>query len=217
MRRTVSKRLVESKQTVPHFYLVADVDIEEMLALRGRINQAGAVRLSVNDFVVKAFAQALMASPAANAVWAEDRILRFDRADVGVAVAVEGGLYTPIVREANAKSLSTISTEIRDLAERARDRSLSPGEYQGGSATVSNLGMYGVRQFTAIISPPHATILAVGASQRRPVETPDGGVRFTSQLTVTLSCDHRVVDGAIGAKLLGEFKTILENPLRALL
>jgi pyruvate dehydrogenase E2 component (dihydrolipoamide acetyltransferase) len=217
MRRTIAKRLVESKQTVPHFYLTADIDIDEMLDLRKRINQANPGKLSVNDFVIKAFAQALVLVPAANAVWAEDRILRFATADVGVAVAVEGGLFTPIVRGAEAKSLSTISAEVRDLAERARERKLKPQEYQGGSAAVSNLGMYGVRQFTAIISPPHATILAVGAGSRRPVETADGGVRFTTQMTVTLSCDHRVVDGALGAQLLSEFKDIMENPLRALL
>jgi len=217
MRRTIAKRLVESKQTVPHFYLTADVDIDEMLDLRKRINQANPGKLSVNDFVIKAFAQALVLVPAANAVWAEDRILRFATADVGVAVAVEGGLFTPIVRGVETKSLSTISAEVRDLAERARERRLKPQEYQGGSAAISNLGMYGVRQFTAIISPPHATILAVGAGSRRPIETADGGVRFTTQMTVTLSCDHRVVDGALGAQLLSEFKDILENPLRALL
>jgi pyruvate dehydrogenase E2 component (dihydrolipoamide acetyltransferase) len=217
MRRTIARRLVESVQTVPHFYLTADVDIDELLEVRRRINQAGPVKISVNDFVVKAYAVALMRVPAANAVWAEDRILRFEQADVGVAVAVEDGLYTPIVRGADSKSLSVIAAEIRDLAGRARERKLKAHEYQGGSAAVSNLGMYGVRQFFAIISPPHASILAVGAGERRPVETADGGVRFTSQMTVTLSCDHRVIDGALGAELLREFKAIVEEPLRALL
>ena len=217
MRRTIARRLVESKQTVPHFYLTADIDIERLLELRRQVNEGRTNKISVNDFVVKAYARALMACPAANAVWAEDRILRFARADVGVAVAVEGGLFTPVVRSADSKSLSTIAEEIRDLAERARARKLEAHEYQGGSGSVSNLGMYGVREFAAIISPPQATILAVGAAARRPVEKADGSVVFTSQMTVTLSCDHRVVDGAVGAELLREFKAILEEPLRVLL
>ena len=217
MRRTIARRLVESKQTVPHFYLTADIDIERLLELRRQVNEGRTTKISVNDFVVKAYARALMASPAANAVWAEDRILRFARADVGVAVAVEGGLFTPVVRSADSKSLSAIAEEIRDLAERARARKLEAHEYQGGSGSVSNLGMYGVREFAAIISPPQATILAVGAAARRPVEKADGSVVFTSQMTVTLSCDHRVVDGAVGAELLREFKAILEEPLRVLL
>ena len=217
MRRTIARRLVESKQTVPHFYLTADVDIERMLELRRQINEGRSTKISVNDFVVTAYARTLMAFPAANAVWAEDRILRFARVDVGVAVAVEGGLFTPVVRSADSKSLSAIAEEIRDLAERARARKLEPHEYQGGSGSVSNLGMYGVREFAAIISPPQASILAVGAAMRRPVETADGGVAFTSQMTVTLSCDHRVIDGALGAEMLREFKAILEEPLRALL
>ena len=217
MRRTIARRLVESKQTVPHFYLTADVDIERMLDLRRQINEGRSTKISVNDFVVKAYARTLMAFPAANAVWAEDRILRFARVDVGVAVAVEGGLFTPVVRSADSKSLSAIAEEIRELAERARARKLEPHEYQGGSGSVSNLGMYGVREFAAIISPPQASILAVGAAMRRPVETADGGVAFTSQMTVTLSCDHRVIDGALGAEMLREFKAILEEPLRALL
>ena len=217
MRRTIAKRLVESKQTVPHFYLQAEVELDSMLAVRRAINEAHQVKLSVNDFVVKAFAQALMRVPGANAVWAEDRILRFSRADVGVAVSVEGGLFTPVVRSADSKSLSTVSAEIRDLAQRARERSLKPHEYQGGAAAVSNLGMFGVSQFTAIINPPHATILAVGAAERRPVETADGGVRFANKMTVSLSCDHRVVDGALGAQLLAAFKAIIEEPLLALI
>jgi pyruvate dehydrogenase E2 component (dihydrolipoamide acetyltransferase) len=217
MRRTIARRLVESKQTIPHFYLVADVDIEAMLALRQQINTTQSAKLSVNDFVVKAYALALRAVPAANAVWAADRILQFEDVDVGVAVAIQGGLFTPIVRRADTKSMSAISEEIRGLAERARARKLLPAEYQGGAGAVSNLGMYGVREFTAIINPPHATILAVGAGIRRPVETADGGVRFSPQMTVTLSCDHRVVDGAIGAELLTAFKSIIAEPLRVLL
>jgi len=217
MRRTIARRLVESKQTVPHFYLTADIDIERMLELRRQVNEGRTTKISVNDFVVKAYARTLMAFPAANSVWAEDRILRFARVDVGVAVAVEGGLFTPVVRSADSKSLSAIAEEIRDLAERARVRKLEAHEYQGGSGSVSNLGMYGVREFAAIISPPQASILAVGAAMRRPVETADGGISFTSQMTVTLSCDHRVIDGALGAEMLREFKATLEEPLRALL
>jgi pyruvate dehydrogenase E2 component (dihydrolipoamide acetyltransferase) len=154
--------------------------------------------------------------PAANAVWAEDRILCFRHSDVGVAVALEGGLLTPVIRKAETKSLSAISAEMKDLAARARQKKLRPDEYQGGSTAISNLGMYGIREFSAIINPPHATILAVGAGQRRPVETEEGGVRFVSQMTVTLSCDHRVVDGALGAQLLDAFKGLMQRPLTML-
>lgn len=217
MRRTIARRLVESKQTVPHFYLTADVRIDRMLELRREINDGREARISVNDFVVKAYAAALRACPAANAVWAEDRILQFSRVDVGVAVAVDGGLFTPVVRGADAKSVSAIADEIRDLAARARTGDLAAREYQGGAGSVSNLGMYGVGEFAAIINPPHATIIAVGAGTRRPHEAAEGGVAFASEMTVTLSCDHRVVDGALGAELLRTFKTIIEEPLRALL
>ncbi len=216
MRRIIAKRLTESKQTVPHFYLTAEIEIEELLALRQRIKEGGTA-VSVNDFVVKAFARALLQVPAANAVWAEDRVLQFSRADVGVAVAVEGGLFTPVIRDAGSKTLSAIGAEIRELAGRARDRKLKPAEYQGGSAAVSNLGMFGVREFAAIINPPHASILAVGAGERRPVETKDGGVRFVSKMTVTLAVDHRVVDGAVGAQLLAAFKALMENPISVLI
>ena len=217
MRRTIARRLVESKQTVPHFYLSVDVDIEKMLALRQTANAAQASKLSVNDFVVKAFALALVAVPAANAVWAEDRILRFSRVDMGIAVAVDGGLFTPVVRDAGTKSVVVVAAEIRALAQRARDRKLKPQDYQGGAASVSNLGMFGVRQFSAIINAPQSTILAVGAAQRRPVEAADGSVRFSSQMTVTLSCDHRVVDGALGAELLAAFRKVIEEPVLTLL
>ena len=217
MRRTIARRLVESKQTVPHFYLTTDVRIDRMLELRRQINEGRSTRISVNDFVVKAYSAALRACPQANSVWADDRILRFAGVDVGVAVAVDGGLFTPVLRGADTKSLSTISDEIRDFAARARTGKLEAREYQGGVGSVSNLGMYGVREFAAIINPPQATILAVGAATRRPHESPDGGVAFASEMTVTLSCDHRVVDGALGAELLREFKAIIEDPLRALL
>lgn len=223
MRRTIAARLTQAKQTIPHFYLTADVSIDALLKVRAEANSAAprpdgaaAYRISVNDFIIKALALALRRVPAANAVYAEDRILRFDRADIGVAVALDGGLLTPVLRAANEKSLSTISNEMRDLAGRARDKKLKPEEYQGGVSAISNLGMYGVREFSAIINPPQSSILAVGAVGRRPVETEDGGVRFESQITVTLSCDHRVIDGALGAELLAALKGNLEQPVTML-
>ncbi len=223
MRRTIATRLVEAKQTIPHFYLTADVTMDALIRLREEANagapkagETAAYKLSVNDFVIKALALALQRVPAANAVWAGDRILRFKHSDVGVAVALEGGLLTPVVRNAEAKSLSAISNEMKDLAARAKDKKLKPAEYQGGASAISNLGMYGVREFSAIINPPHATILAVGASQRRPIEAEDGSVKFVSQMTVTLSCDHRVVDGALGAELLAAFKALIESPVMML-
>jgi pyruvate dehydrogenase E2 component (dihydrolipoamide acetyltransferase) len=222
MRRTIATRLVEAKQTVPHFYLTADVTMDALLKLREEANAdapkdgAGAYKLSVNDFVIKALALALQRVPAANAVWAGDRILRFKHSDVGVAVAIDGGLLTPVIRNADEKPLSAISNEMKELAARAKEKKLKPAEYQGGASAISNLGMYGVREFSAIINPPHATILAVGAAQRRPVEAADGSVKFVSQMTVTLSCDHRVVDGALGAELLAAFKALLESPVRML-
>jgi pyruvate dehydrogenase E2 component (dihydrolipoamide acetyltransferase) len=215
MRATVAARLLQAKQTIPHFYLTLDVELERLLALREEANSQAkdaAAKLSINDFILKAWALALQRVPAANAVWAGDRILRFKQSDVGVAVALEGGLITPLVRSAETKSISAISAEIKELAARARARKLRPNEYQGGVSVISNLGMYGVREFAAIINPPHATILAVGAAQRRPVEAQDGGVKFVAQMTVTLSCDHRVVDGALGAELLGAFKALVERP-----
>ena len=177
---------------------------------------APAFKLSLNDFIIKFWASALQRIPAANAVWAGDRILRFTHSDIGIAVALDGGLITPVIRNAESKTLSAISAEMRDLAARARDRKLKPTEYQGGSSAISNLGMYGVREFAAIINPPHATILAVGASRRAPVEAEDGSVKFISQMTATLSCDHRVVDGALGAQLLAAFKSFIEKPVTAL-
>ncbi len=223
MRATIARRLVEAKQTIPHFYLTTDVTMDALLKIREEANagapgkgDAVAYKLSVNDFVIKALALALQRVPAANAVWASDRILRFKHSDVGVAVAIEGGLLTPVIRNADGKSLSAISNEMKDLAARAKEKKLKPAEYQGGASAISNLGMYGVREFSAIINPPHATILAVGATQRRPVEAEDGSVKFVSQMTVTLSCDHRVVDGALGAELLAAFKSLIESPVRML-
>jgi pyruvate dehydrogenase E2 component (dihydrolipoamide acetyltransferase) len=221
MRRTIATRLIEAKQTIPHFYLTADIDIGRLMAVREEANASApkgadgqpAFKLSLNDFIIKAWAVALQRVPAANAVWAEDRTLRFTHADIGVAVALDGGLITPVIRNADVKSLTAISAEMRDLAERARAKRLKPNDYQGGASAISNLGMYGVREFSAIINPPHATILAIGASRRAPVETEDGGVKFVSQMTVTLSCDHRVVDGALGAELLAAFKALMETPV----
>ena len=224
MRRTIATRLVEAKQTIPHFYLTADLDAGRLIAMREEANAAApkdksgqpAFKLSLNDFIIKAWAAALQRIPAANAVWAGDRILRFRNSDIGIAVALEGGLITPVIRNANSKSVTTISAEMRDLADRARQKKLRPNEYQGGSSAISNLGMYGVREFSAIINPPHANILAVGATRRAPVEADDGSVKFISQMTVTLSCDHRVVDGALGAELLASFKDFMEKPVTAL-
>jgi pyruvate dehydrogenase E2 component (dihydrolipoamide acetyltransferase) len=225
MRATIAKRLVEAKQTIPHFYLTADIEIGRLMAMREEANKAApkdkdgnaAFKLSLNDFIIKAWAAALQRIPAANAVWAGDRILRFTHSDIGIAVALDGGLITPVIRNAEQKSLTAISAEIRDLAERARAKKLKAGEYQGGTSTISNLGMYGVREFSAIINPPHATILAVGASRRAPVEAEDGSVKFVSVMTATLSCDHRVVDGALGAELLAAFKAFVEMPVTALI
>ena len=221
MRRTIATRLTQAAQTIPVFYLIADVTIDRLLALREEVN-AGAARdktgnpafkLSINDFVIKALALALQRVPAANAAWAGDRILRFKQSDIGVAVALDGGLITPIVRGAETKSLSAISAEMKELSARARDKKLKPPDYQGGSAAISNLGMHGVREFTAIINPPQATILAVGAARRQAVEKDDGGVVFTSMMSLTLACDHRVLDGALGAELLAAVKMLLEAPV----
>jgi pyruvate dehydrogenase E2 component (dihydrolipoamide acetyltransferase) len=224
MRRTIAARLVEAKQTIPHFYLTADLDIGRLLALREEANRSAprdaggtpAFKLSVNDLIIKAWAAALQRVAAANAVWAEDRILRFRHSDIAVAVAIEGGLITPVIRQAEGKTLSAISAEMRALAERARARHLQPHEYQGGASAISNLGVYGVREFAAIINPPQSTILAVGAARRQAVERPDGSAAFASIMTVTLSCDHRVVDGALGAELLAALRGFVEQPVTAL-
>jgi pyruvate dehydrogenase E2 component (dihydrolipoamide acetyltransferase) len=224
MRRTIAARLTQAAQTIPHFYLTIDADIGRLIALREEANNAApkdqdgnpAFKLSVNDFIVRALALALRAVPAANAVWASDRILRFSHCDIGVAVALDGGLITPVIRQAESKSLRAISAEMKDLAARARAKKLKPAEYQGGASAISNLGMHGVREFSAIINPPHATILAVGAARRQAIETQDGGVAFASMLSLTLSCDHRVVDGALGAELLATIKRLIESPVTML-
>jgi len=224
MRKTIAARLQQAKQTIPHFYLTSDIAIDRLIALREEANAAApkdgdgkqAFKLSLNDFIIRALALALQQVPAANAAWAGDRILRFKHSDIGVAVALEGGLIAPIIRNAETKSLSTLSAEMKDLATRAREKKLKPAEYQGGSSAISNLGMYGVREFAAIINPPQATILAVGASRRQAIERPDGGVAFASMLTATLSCDHRVVDGALGAQLLAMIKGLIESPVTML-
>jgi pyruvate dehydrogenase E2 component (dihydrolipoamide acetyltransferase) len=221
MRRVIAQRLTLSKQTIPHFRLSVDCRIEELLRARERMNAVApkqgprAYKLSVNDFVIKALGMALMQVPHANVSWTEGGTLRHRYADVGVAVAVEGGLFTPIIRHAELKSLSEISNEMRDLAERARKRRLAPHEYQGGTTSISNLGMYGIKSFDAVINPPHATILAVGVGEKRPVVNGDK-VEVATIVTCTLSCDHRVVDGAIGAELLTAFKTLIEDPVRML-
>jgi pyruvate dehydrogenase E2 component (dihydrolipoamide acetyltransferase) len=224
MRRTIAARLTQAIQTIPHFYLTADVEIDRLIKLREEANLGApkdkdggaAFKLSLNDFIIRALALALQRVPAANAAWAGDRILRFMHVDIGVAVALDSGLITPIIRSAETKSVSAISAEMKDLSARARDKKLKPSDYQGGSAAISNLGMYGVREFSAIINPPHATILAVGAARRQAVEKPDGGVAFASMLAVTLSCDHRVLDGAVGAELLAAFKGFVEMPVTML-
>src|SRR6476660_5853500 len=224
MRRTIATRLVQATQTIPHFYLTADVEIGAVITLREQANAAApkdadgnpTFKLSVNDFVIKAWAAALQRVPAANSVWAEDRILRFRRSDIGIAVAVDGGLITPLMRSADTKTLSAISQEMKELSARARAKKLKPDEYQGGSSAISNLGMYGVREFSAIINPPHSTILAVGAARRQAIEAAAGGVAFARVTSVTGSCDHRVVDGALGAELLAAFRGCVEQPVTML-
>lgn len=224
MRKTIATRLAQAKQTIPHFYLTMDVDVGGLMKLREDANKSvphdksgnPAFKLSLNDFIIKAWAWALQNVPAANVVFADDRILRFKQSDIAIAVALDGGLVTPVIRNAESKTVRAISSEMRDLAERAKTKKLKPAEYQGGSSAISNLGMYGVREFAAIINPPHATILAVGATRRQPVELEGGGIGFASVMTVTLSCDHRAVDGALGAELLGSFKKLIEKPVSLL-
>lgn len=217
MRRAIARRLTESKQQVPHFYLTVDCRMDALLALRAQANQGGAVKLSVNDFIVRAAALALREVPEVNASWHDDAIEFHAGADISVAVATDGGLVTPIVRDADVKPLSAIAGEIVELAGRAKVNRLKPEEFTGGSLTVSNLGMYGIKQFAAIINPPQAAILAVGAAERRPVVDDNGGLQAATVMTVTLSADHRVVDGAVGARWLAAFRALIENPVRILL
>ena len=217
MRRAIARRLTESKQQVPHFYLTVDCRMDALLALRAQANQGGAVKLSVNDFIVRAAALALREVPEVNASWHEDAIEFHAGADISVAVATDGGLVTPIVRDADVKPLSAIAAEIVELAGRAKVNRLKPEEFTGGSLTVSNLGMYGIKQFAAIINPPQAAILAVGATERRPVVDDNGDLKAATVMTVTLSADHRVVDGAVGARWLAAFRALIEAPVRILL
>jgi pyruvate dehydrogenase E2 component (dihydrolipoamide acetyltransferase) len=220
MRRTIAQRLTASTQTVPHFYLTVDCNIDLLVEAREQINAAApkdkdgkpAYKLSVNDFVIKALALALQRVPNANVSWTEGGMLKHKHSDVGVAVAMPGGLITPIIRKAETKPVSVISAEMKDFAARARARKLKPEEYQGGTTAVSNLGMFGIKDFTAVINPPHATILAVGAGEQRPI-VKNGKVEVAEMMTVTLSCDHRAVDGALGAQLISAFKMLVENPI----
>ncbi|MGY6708127.1 MAG: pyruvate dehydrogenase complex dihydrolipoamide acetyltransferase [Rhizobiaceae bacterium] len=223
MRKTIARRLVEAKSTIPHFYLTLDCELDALLALRTQINDAApkrktekgeepAYKVSVNDMVIKAMALALRDVPDANASWTEGGMLKHKHADVGVAVSIPGGLITPIVRRAEEKTLSAIANEMKDLAGRARNKKLKPEEYQGGTTAVSNLGMFGIKDFSAVINPPHATILAVGAGEQRAV-VKNGAVAVATIMSVTLSTDHRAVDGALGAELLAAFKRYIENPM----
>ncbi len=216
MRKTIAARLTEAKQSIPHFYLRRDIRLDALLKFRGDLNrqlEGRGVKLSVNDFIIKACALALQSVPKANAVWAGDRVLQLTPSDVAVAVAIEGGLFTPVLRDAEMKSLSALSYEMKDLAARARDRKLAPHEYQGGSFAVSNLGMYGIDNFDAVINPPHGAILAVGAGVKKPVVGKDGELAVATIMSVTLSVDHRVIDGALGAELLQAIADNLENPM----
>ena len=216
MRKTIAARLTEAKQTIPHFYLRRDIKIDNLLSFRGQLNkqlEARGVKLSVNDFIIKACALALQTVPAANAVWAGDRVLQLTPSDVAVAVAIEGGLFTPVLKDAEQKSLSSLSAEMKDLATRARSKKLAPHEYQGGSFAISNLGMFGIDNFDAVINPPHGAILAVGAGVKKPVIDEEGQVSVATVMSVTLSVDHRVIDGALGAELLKAIVDNLENPM----
>jgi pyruvate dehydrogenase E2 component (dihydrolipoamide acetyltransferase) len=223
MRKVIARRLVEAKSTIPHFYLTLDCELDALLALRKQLNDAAPMRktdkgdvpaykLSVNDLVIKAMALALRDVPTANVSWTDSAMVQHKHADVGVAVSIPGGLITPIVRKADEKTLSAISNEMKDMAARARSRKLKPEEYQGGTTAVSNLGMFGIKDFSAVINPPHATILAVGAGEERAV-VKNGEIKIATVMSVTLSTDHRAVDGALGAELLSAFKRHIENPM----
>ncbi|WP_039019181.1 pyruvate dehydrogenase complex dihydrolipoamide acetyltransferase [Halocynthiibacter namhaensis] len=219
MRKIIAARLTEAKQTVPHFYLRRDIQLDALLAFRSQLNKQLAhrdVKLSVNDFIIKACALALQQVPDANAVWAGDRVLKMKASDVAVAVAIEGGLFTPVLQDSEIKTLSSLSTEMKDLATRARNRKLAPHEYQGGSFAISNLGMMGIDNFDAVINPPHGAILAVGAGKKKPVVDDNGDLSVATVMSVTLSVDHRVIDGALGAELLNAIVQNLENPMAML-
>ena len=216
MRKTSAARLTEAKQTIPHFYLRRDIQLDALLKFRSQLNkqlEPRGVKLSVNDFIIKAVALALQSVPDANAVWAGDRVLKMKASDVAVAVAIEGGLFTPVLKDSDMKSLSALSAEMKDLATRARDRKLAPHEYQGGSFAISNLGMFGIDNFDAIVNPPHAGILAVGSGVKKPVVGADGELTVATVMSVTMSVDHRVIDGALGADLLKAIVDNLENPM----
>ena len=218
MRKTIAARLTEAKQQIPHFYLRRDIELDALLSMRKKMNAQGekqGFKLSVNDFIIKACAAALQRVPAANSVWAGDRILQMEASDVAVAVAIDGGLFTPVIRDAQAKGLSALSEEMKDLASRARDRKLAPHEYQGGSFAISNLGMFGIDNFDAVINPPHGSILAVGAGVQKPV-VKGGELGIATVMSVTLSVDHRVIDGALGAQFLDAIKANLEDPMMML-
>ncbi len=216
MRRAIARRLTESKTTVPHFYVIAHCRVDRLLQVRREVNEVAAHKVSINDFVLKAVAGALTEVPAANAIWGGDHIMRFGTVDVAVAVAVEGGLLTPVLRDVDSLTLLEISASVADLAERARSGRLQQHELEGGSFSVSNLGMYGVDEFSAILNPPQSGILAVAAAKQRPV-VEDGVLTVGTVMTVTLSADHRVVDGAVAAEWMAAFVRRIENPVSALL
>ena len=219
MRKVIANRLTEAKQTIPHFYLRKSVNLDKLLKIRTEMNEGLAdkgTKISVNDFIIKASSLALQDVPKANVVWAEDRILQMKASDVAVAVSVEGGLFTPVIFDSENKSLSSLSSEIKDLASRAKDRKLLPSEYQGGSFAISNLGMMGVENFDAVINPPHGSILAVGAGVKKPIVLDDGSVSVATIMSLTLSVDHRAIDGALGAEFLSKITQYLENPLTML-
>ena len=216
MRKTVAKRLTEAKQNVPHFYLRKEIKIDQLLQVRSRLNahlEEKNNKLSINDFIIKSCALALQSVPTANAIWAEDKILQLKPSDIAVAVSVEDGLFTPVIRDADTKSLSNISKEMKELAEKARSKKLMPNEYQGGSFSISNLGMFGVDNFDAVINPPHGAILAVGRGLKKPIVNDDDSISVANLMSLTLSVDHRVIDGALGAELLGSITKYLEDPI----
>ena len=216
MRKTVAKRLTEAKQNVPHFYLRKEIKIDQLLQVRSRLNahlEEKNNKLSINDFIIKSCALALQSVPTANSIWAEDKILQLKPSDIAVAVSVEDGLFTPVIRDADTKSLSNISKEMKELAEKARSKKLMPIEYQGGSFSISNLGMFGVDNFDAVINPPHGAILAVGRGLKKPIVNDDDSISAANLMSLTLSVDHRVIDGALGAELLGSITKYLEDPI----